>query len=71
MGSRREVAEPLERGQVGVHGGRRREADGLADLAYRRRIAAFAHVGLDDVEDLALAGREEHVVHARQRTDVR
>ena len=51
-------AETLQRVQVAVHRRRRREADGLADLAHRRRVAALAHLELDEVEHLALAGRD-------------
>ena len=36
----------------------RREADGLADLPHARRVAAPAHLGVDELEDLALAGGE-------------
>ena len=35
-----EVALVLQRGEVRVHGGARRQADGLADLADARRVAA-------------------------------
>ena len=41
-----------------MHGGRGGEADGLADLAHARRVAALAQAGLDVVEDAALAGGE-------------
>ena len=51
-----QVAEALQRVEVAVHRGRGREADGLADLADRRRVAALAHLQLDEVEHLALAG---------------
>ena len=51
-----EEAEPLERVEVGVDGGRRREPDRLTDLADRRRVAAFGDLGLDEDEDLSLAG---------------
>ena len=39
-------AELLEVGQVRVHGRRRGEADGLADVAHRRRIAVLRRVRL-------------------------
>ena len=46
-----------------MHRGRRRQADGLADLADRRRIAAVAHRLVDHLEDLALAVGERLVGH--------
>ena len=58
-----EVAEPLERGEVGVHGGGRAEADALADLADRRGVAPLAHGRVDALEDLALAGGEGLLGH--------
>ena len=39
-----------------MHGGARREADGLADLPDARRVAAVADLGVDELEDLTLAG---------------
>ena len=63
VGSRRRKPELLQRGQVGVDGGRRGEADRLADLAHRRREATVALVLLDDLEDLSLAGGEGDVSH--------
>src|SRR5690606_17432427 len=53
-----EVAPALQGGEVGVHGGGGGEADGLADLAHRRRVAVLARVPLDDLEDLSLAVRQ-------------
>src|ERR671923_2890050 len=41
-----------------VHRRRRREADRLADVAHRRRIAVLGRVLLDEVEDLLLALRQ-------------
>ena len=41
-----------------MHGGGRGEADRLADLADRRRVAPLAHGRLDALEDLPLAGGE-------------
>ena len=43
----------LERGQVGVDGGRRREPDRLADLPHRRRIALLPQVQGDEIQDFA------------------
>jgi hypothetical protein len=37
---------------------RRREADGLADVAHRRRVAVAGGVLLDELEDLLLALRQ-------------
>ena len=45
----------LEVREVGVHGRRGGEADGLPDLADRRRIAVLGRVPLDELEDLLLA----------------
>ena len=56
VGSRTQVAEALEGGEVGVHRRGGGEADRLADLAHRRRVAPVALVLLDDLEDLALTG---------------
>ena len=53
-----QVALVLQRGEVRVHRGRRRQADGLADLADARRVALLADLGVDELEDLALAGGE-------------
>ena len=55
VGSRAEVALVLEGRQVGVDGGGRREADGFADLADARRVAAATDLGVDELEDLLLA----------------
>ena len=52
-----------ERVEVAVHGRRRGEPDRLADLAHRRRVAAVAGLGLDELEDVALAGGESLVGH--------
>jgi hypothetical protein len=58
----RGLAELLEVGQMRVHGGRRGEAHGLADVAHRRRIAVLRGVALDEVEDLLLAlGQIDHL----------
>ena len=53
-----EIALVLEGGEMGVHGGRRREPDGLADLPDARRVAALADLGVDELQDLPLAGGE-------------
>ena len=55
----------LEGREVGVDRGARGEADGLADLADARRVAAAADLGVDELEDLALAGGE--IGHGRRR----
>ena len=49
-----QVAEFLQRGEVVVHRGRRRQPDGLANLAHRRGISALAHAVFDVDENLAL-----------------
>ena len=36
----------------------RRQADGFADLAHTRWIPPVADLGVDELEDLALTGRE-------------
>ena len=41
-----------------MHGRGRRQPDGLADVAHRRRIAVLGRVLLDEVEDLLLALRQ-------------
>ena len=51
-----EVALVLQGREVRVDRGARREADGLADLPDARRVAAVADLGVDELEDLALAG---------------
>ena len=51
-----EVALVLQGRQVRVDGGARRQADGLADLADARRVAAVADLGVDELEHLTLAG---------------
>ena len=53
-----QVALVLQRGEVRVHRRRRRQADGLADLADARRVAPLADLGVDELEHLALAGGE-------------
>ena len=53
-----QVAEALQRAQVAVHRRRRGEADRLADLAHRRRIAAVADLLFDEHQHLALAAGE-------------
>ena len=58
-----EVALVLERGQMGVHRGTGRQAHGLADLPHARRVAAAADLGVDELEHLALPGRQ--VGHVR------
>jgi len=45
----------LERGEVRVHGGRGREAHGLADLAHARRVTTAPDLAIDELEHLALA----------------
>lgn len=60
-----EVAQALEGGQVGVHGGRGGEAHRFTDLPHRGRIAPITGLGLDEVEDSSLAfgqvgGHGEH-----------
>src|SRR5205085_7451441 len=62
---------PLKRGEVVVDGGGGGEADILADLTDRRRVPTLAHVPLDHLEDLALAGSERDLGHAGHRTGVR
>src|SRR4029077_13588446 len=51
-----EVALVLQCRKVGVHGGARREADGLADLSHAGRVATVADLGVDELEHLTLAG---------------
>src|SRR5690606_4919189 len=53
-----QVAQALQRRQVGVDRGRRAETHALTDLAHRRRVAPLPHRGVDAVEDLPLAGGE-------------
>ncbi len=53
-----EVALVLQRREVGVHGGRRRQPDGLADLPDARRVALLPGLRVDELEHLALAGGE-------------
>ena len=48
----------MQRGEVSVHRGTRREPDVVADLAHARRIALVADLGVNELEDLALAGGE-------------
>ena len=50
----------LEVREVRVHRRRRGQADRLADVAHRRRIAVLRRVPLDEVEDLLLALRQVH-----------
>lgn len=50
-----EEAHLLQGGKVVVHRGRRAQAYGLTDFAHRRGVAPLAHVGLDEIEDAALA----------------
>ena len=60
------MTEALEVREVRVHGRGRREADGLADLAHRRRVAMTNEVGVDHLEDLLLPrGQVGHVVSRR------
>src|SRR5439155_16017097 len=58
-----QVAEPLQGAEMSVHGRRGREADGLPDLAHRGRVAAGAHLVVDEVEDRQLAIGEVPVGH--------
>ena len=53
-----EVALVLEGGEVGVDRGRRRQPDRVADLPDARRVAPLAHLGVDELEHLPLAGGE-------------
>ena len=62
-----EVTLVLERGEMGVHRGAGRQADGLADLPHARRVAAAAHLGVDELEHLALPGGQ--VGHLRALPD--
>ena len=71
VGSRREVALVLQRGEVRVDGGARRQPDRLADLADARRVAAPADLGVDELEDLALAGGQIGHVGTVARSCVR
>ena len=52
------LGSTLERGQVRVHGGRGGQADRQPDLAHRGRVAPLPHLGVDELEDLALPGGE-------------
>ena len=65
-----EVALVLEGGEVGVDRGARREPDGLADLTHARRVAALADLGVDELEDLALAFGEVVSCGARYHDQV-
>ncbi len=58
LGIAAQVALVLQGGEVRVHRGRRRQADGLADLAHARRVALLPGLGVDELEHLALAGGE-------------
>ena len=58
-----QIAEALEGAEMGVHGGRRRQPHGRADLTDRGWVAPGAHVLLDDVEDRQLAVGEVAVGH--------
>jgi hypothetical protein len=51
-------AHLLQVGQMGVHGRGRGQADRLADVAHRGRVAVAGGVLLDEVEDLLLALRQ-------------
>ena len=51
----------LEVGEMGMHRGRRGEADSFADVAHGGRIAVLGGVLADEVEDLLLALRQIHV----------
>jgi hypothetical protein len=48
----------LQGREVGVDGAARRQADGLADLSDTGRIAPFADLEVDELENLALTLRE-------------
>ena len=63
--------EALQVGEVRVHGGRRGEPDGGADLAHGRRVAVLREVLVDEREDLALARRELRRGGFGRRTHVR
>jgi hypothetical protein len=65
-----DVALVLQGAEVGVDRGRRREADGLADLADARRVAAPADLGVDELENLTLAFGETRTFggHVRKVT---
>jgi len=52
----------LEIGEVGMHGRRRRQLEGGADLAYRGRVAVGAHAFADEGQHLLLScGQAAHV----------
>ncbi len=59
-------AGALELGQVRVHGRRRVESEGAADLADRGRVAGLVEMTLDVLEDLALALGQVQI-HVRAR----
>jgi hypothetical protein len=60
-----EVPLVLERREVGVDGRRRRQADCFSDLANARRIAAPAHLDVDELQNLALTLGERGGVGSR------
>src|SRR5690606_25008076 len=49
---------------MAVHGGGRRQADGLADLSHRRGIASIGHGGSDEVQNLLLPVAQFGFTHA-------
>ena len=53
-----QVATVLQGLQVGVHGARGGQADGLADLSHRRRVAPLFHACHDVVQDGPLPLRQ-------------
>ena len=48
---------------MAVHSGGRGESDGLADLSYRRWIAALTILAVDEIEDFLLAVRQVGRAH--------
>src|SRR5439155_22869799 len=53
-----EIALVLERGEVRMDRGGRRQPDRFADLPDAGRVAALADLGIDELEHLPLAGGE-------------
>jgi hypothetical protein len=49
-----QISQSLQRVEVAVDGGRRGEPHGVADLSDRRRIAAFADLLFDELENASL-----------------
>src|SRR3954451_15147495 len=54
-----------------VHGRRRREPHGLADIPHGGRVAVLGRIALDEVEDLLLALGEVHLSGLLARHDER